>query len=549
MIRVAVFLAVTAAFAFVASWLADRPGEVVVTWLGYRADTSVGVLIGAVAALTCAAILLWSILRMVMRAPHHLARSFAHRRAERGQHAIARGLVAIGAGDVGAARRFAAEAARLVSGEPLLLLLQAQTAQLSGERDGAETAFRAMVERPDTKLLGLHGLYIEARRRNDSVAARAFAEEAAQTAPSLAWAGHAALEFRSIDGDWPAALEALERNRKGGLVDKDSFQRQRAVLLTARALSLKDHDRGTARELSLEAVKLAPGLVPAAALAGRLLAEAGDRRKAGRVLETAWRESPHPDIAAAFADIVPGISARDRLIRMRTLQRLAEGDPESALVVARAAFEAHEFAEARAALAPLLAVPTRRVAILMAQIEEAEQGDIGRAREWMARAVNAAHDPVWTADGVVAETWLPLSPVTGRLDAFQWRVPVADLSPRGPLIDEPAPVGPMLQPPAAAMIEAQPEAKLEVKPEIKPELKPDADRDQAPISPSTEPDALPPPPVSKAATEALPAPDAVLAHAPDDPGPGSEPAADPVPQPKRDTATILRSWFSRGAVR
>jgi hypothetical protein len=107
----------------------------------------------------------------------------------------------------------------------------------------------------------------------------------------------------------------------------------------------------------------------------------------------------------------------------------------------------------------------------------------------------------------------------------------------------------MLQPPAAAMIEAQPEAKLEVKPEIKPELKPDADRDQAPISPSTEPDALPPPPVSKAATEALPAPDAVLAHAPDDPGPGSEPAADPVPQPKRDTATILRSWFSRGAVR
>jgi HemY protein len=48
----------------------------------------------------------------------------------------------------------------------------------------------------------------------------------------------------------------------------------------------------------------------------------------------------------------------------------------------------------------------------------------------MARAVHAAHDQVWTADGVIAERWMPVSPVTGRLDAFQWWVPVADLTGR-----------------------------------------------------------------------------------------------------------------------
>ena len=37
-----------------------------------------------------------------------------------------------------------------------------------------------MAERDDTKLLGLRGLYIEAQRRKDTVAARAYAEEAAQ---------------------------------------------------------------------------------------------------------------------------------------------------------------------------------------------------------------------------------------------------------------------------------------------------------------------------------------------------------------------------------
>jgi HemY protein len=535
MIRVAVFLAATAGFAFVAAWLADRPGEVVITWLGYHADTSVAVLIGAAAAFACVTVFAWSLLRALMRAPRGIAGHLRHRRAVRGQHAIARGLVAIGAGDARGARRFAAEAARLVGPEPLLLLLQAQTAQLTGERDGADAAFRAMAERHDTKLLGLRGLFIEARRRNDAVAARAFAEEAAKAAPSLAWAGQAALEFRCMNGDWPGALEALERNRNGGLVDKATFRRQRAVLLTARALGLMDADRSAARELAVEAVKLSPELVPAAALAGRLLAESGDRRRAGRLIEVAWRANPHPDLAGAFADVVPGSSARDRLMRMRALRRLAEGNPESALAVARAALEAREFAEAREALKPLLAAPTRRVLTLMAQLEEAERGDIGRAREWMARAVTAAHDPAWTADGFVAETWMPVSPVTGRLDAFQWRVPVADLTPRGPVIDE---IEPEPLPPPAITIDAAPERAAPV-----PGGAPDRPPKVIPIPPPEDaPDASPrkaAPPIepSRPKTETPP----LLVHAPDDPGPEA------APRRSRDMTGILRSWLGRGA--
>lgn len=450
MIRVLVFLVLTAAFArYVVVWVADHPGDVSITWLGYHWAPPIGVLIGTVAVIACLAVLAWSLLRMVVRAPGRIAKSVASRRAARGQLAISSGLLAIGAGDVRAARKFAAEARRLVADQPLLLLLQAQTAQLAGERDGADAAFRAMTERAETKLFGLHGLFIEAQRRNDAAAARAFAEDAAKASPSLVWAGQAALEFRCLDGDWSGALEALERNRRGGIVDKDTFNRQRAVLLTARALAVPDDDSDTATELAVEAAKLCPGLVPAAVLAARLLTAAGERRKAGRILESAWRQNPHPDLADAYGDLVPGGSARDRLARMRTLAHLAEGHPESALAVAGAALSAHEFAEARASLAPLLAAPTKRVATMMAQLEEAENGDTGRAREWMARAVHAAHDPAWTADGVVAKHWMPVSPVTGRLDAFQWRVPFEDLTSVGPVIDSMPPPRPVTSGPAA----------------------------------------------------------------------------------------------------
>ena len=234
------------------------------------------------------------------------------------------------------------------------------------------------------------------------------------------------LEFRCAAGDWSGALERLERNAKSGLIDKAAHHRQRAVLLTAQALARRGRrGRDRARALVLEAVKLAPDLVPAAALAGRLLGEAGETRKASRIIEAAWLVNPHPDLADAYAHLRPGSSARERLGRVETLAAKAPGNVEAALAVARAGLDAQEFATAREALKPLAIVPTRRVAALMAELEEMEHGDEGRAREWMTRALNARRDPAWTADGFVSERWLPVSPVTGRLDAFEWKDPLA----------------------------------------------------------------------------------------------------------------------------
>jgi HemY protein len=136
MIRLAAFLVLTAGFAFVAVWFADRPGDVVITWLGYRIETSVAVLAGAMAALACAAAVAWTGLRMLLGAPAAIARRRAQRRAARGRAAITGGLVAVGAGDARAAQRFAAEAGRYTAAESLTLLLQAQTAQLCDDREG-----------------------------------------------------------------------------------------------------------------------------------------------------------------------------------------------------------------------------------------------------------------------------------------------------------------------------------------------------------------------------------------------------------------------------
>lgn len=427
MLRIVFFLVAVAVAAFAAAWLADQSGDVVLTWSGWRADLSLPVFVLGLAAAVVAAIIVWTVVLALWRMPGRLRRGHHEQRHARGRHAITQGLLAIGMGDAEAARRHSQAARRDAHQDPLALLLHAQTAQIEGDRDGARRAFRAMAERDDTRLLGLRGLFVEAQRADDLPAAVAIAEEALRIAPSSPWAAHAVLGFRCSSGDWNGALAILEARLASGRIDKAVFRRERGVLLTARALDLETSDRDASRDSALEAVKLAPTLVPAAVLAAKFLSEAHQIRRAMRILETAWLAQPHPDLAEAYAHVRLGNSARQRLTRVETLAAKVPGHVEGALAIARQAIDAKEFARAREVLAPLIAAPTQRVAMLMAEIERAEHGDDGRARGWMLKALRAAHDPVWTADGYVSERWRAVSPVTGRLDAFQWQTPLAAL--------------------------------------------------------------------------------------------------------------------------
>lgn len=510
--RALVFIGLLCVAAFGAVWLADRPGTVLVTFGGYEIQTSVAVAAIGLAGLALGLALLWSAVSAVLHLPSRLTFASRARRRSRGYQAVSRGMVAVGAGDTIAARRYANEAERLLGKEPLTLLLRAQAAQVSGNRAAAEAAFTQMMDEDATRVLGLRGLFVEARRRGDNDSARQYASEAVRLAPAAAWASDAILEARCAERDWRGALETVERRTSLGLLDKATAKRHRAVLLTADALDRLDRDPEGALSSSLDATKLAPDLAPAAALAGRLLSRRGDLKRAAKVVEAAWRGQPHPDLAEVYLNLRPGDSALDRLKRAQTLFRLSSGAPEARLAVARAALEAREFDRARDALEPLLADrPSMRVCLLMSDLEQAEHGSTGRGREWLARATRAPRDPAWIADGVVSDQWAPISPVTGRLDAFVWQAPpdvliapelalhddvTADLDEERKalpvtVVPEPAPAPAAPEPPTPEVEPAaipEPERPETAKPEPVREAEPLVLRSEPVVFPVTPPD-------------------------------------------------------------
>lgn len=470
MLRIVFFLVLIALAAAGAAWVADQPGEVVMTWGGWRASPTIPVFVLLLGVFAVAIVLLWSILTATWRLPGRMRRRRHDKRHARGRQAITHGLLAVGHGDTALARRHAEAARRHAPNDPLALLLHAQSAQLEGNRDEAQRVFRAMAEREDTRLLGLRGLFIEAQRADDAVGAVMIAEEAIKLSPSSTWASQAVLGFRCARGDWSGALAILDSNLSAGLIDKPAYRRQRGVLLTARALELQTMDRNVARESVMEAIKLAPTLVPAAVLAAKFESEAHQVRRAMKLVEAAWLANPHPDLADAYAHVKLGDTAWHRLQRVETLAAKTPADKaghiEGQLAIARAAIDASEFARAREVLAPYVSDPTQRVALLMAEIERTEHGDGGRARAWTLRAVRARHDPAWTADGYVSDRWRPVSPVTGRLDAFQWQTPVANLpSDRGATIESSAFEEAMLAAPPPKRVTAAP-SESQVEPTV-----------------------------------------------------------------------------------
>jgi len=512
MIRVLIFFVLLFFVALGFAQMADLPGVISISWNGYvweQPPVIVAVVVGIALVLFLLAI--WLVLA-ILRSPKIASRFFTRRRRDKGYQALSRGLIALGTGNAKLARKHGLDADKLLKEEPATKLLLAQTAQLAGKDEEARGRFEAMLEDPETRALGLHGLFIEAERQNEPVAARHYAEEANKAVPGLEWAGKAVLGYQAVASHWDQALATLERNYASKLIDKKTYRRHRAVILTALAQKLEEGEPERAYAMAREAHGLALDLVPAAVIASRLATRRGDIRKASKTIEATWRLSPHPDLAEAYAHVRTGDSAVDRLKRVKSLAALRANTSVGALAVARAAIDAREFDEAREQLKKVLrSEPIRAAFLMMAELEEAEHGDRGRMRDWLSRAVRAPLDKAWVADGVVSAEWQPVSPVTGRLDAFEWKTPsgLPDAS-AGETIEDALFEAPVL-PATRAAVEgpvAPEQAETGAAPEpAAPERSADLELQAEPVTPAARAE-----PAEKAAEKSKPAP-----NAPDEP--------------------------------
>ncbi|MBJ3786518.1 heme biosynthesis protein HemY [Devosia sediminis] len=450
MIRLASWIIGSLVIAGIAAWVIALPGTLTLEFAGYRMQPRLGTAVVILLVAAALVILVWAVVRRLIGAPRAMARRRAARRREQGVEALTDAVIALQAGDPARARIMAREAQARLPENGAARLLEARADLALGDMPAAREHYRALIASEKTAVAALTGLYDQARAQNRPEAALTFARKTLALSPDTQWAGQAVFDDLARRGQWAEAVAMVNAEPAASREDKARKRRRQAVIETARARETETSQPNSALEHALNALKLLPDFVPAALIAARIYSNRGEARRAQSLLRRIWRATGHPDVATLYAHSQPGASAVDRLKRLGEIIEMPPPHRAAAMAMARAAIDAYDWPRARAALHGFAgAEATQGVATLMAEIEEGQSGDQGKAREWLARAVRAPRDPAWTADGIISDEWEPISPVTGRLDAFEWKVPVASNARPAPLA--PAPSEPVTAlPPADA---------------------------------------------------------------------------------------------------
>jgi HemY protein len=356
-----------------------------------------------------------------------ISRYFDRSRERKGYAALGEGMLAVASGEGKLAQDKAAKAAKYLDQPHLTNLLSAQAAETIGDRGRAERLYRQMLEDDRTRFVGIRGIMQHKLDAGDTQTALALAQKAYALKPKHKELQDTLLQLQTREHDWKGARAVLKDKRKQGDLPQAVHIRRDAVLALQEASEVLAHGSSiSAREAAISANKASPDLIPAAVLAARSYIAQKDSRNAARVLEKTWSVRPHPDVAAAYAEIAPDETPAARLKRFERLISKNPNSEEAHLLNAELLLAAEDFPAARRALGDLAeSHPTVRTLSIMAAIERGEGADDSVVRGWLAKALTASRGPQWVCDkchNVMAD-WAPTCDSCGGFDTLSWREP------------------------------------------------------------------------------------------------------------------------------
>ena len=434
LIKIILFVAVVAALAWGAGYLLESQGGVQITVMGteysfgpLQSVIAVFVLVVAVWLLLKVLSLLLATWRFINGDDTALSRYFDRNRERKGFQALSDGMLALASGEGRLALAKAQKADKYLDKPELTALLTAQAAEMAGDRRKAEECYRKLVENEQTRFVGVRGIMKQKLAEGDTETALKLAEKAFALKPKHAETGDTLLQLQAEKEDWAGARQTLSAKLKHGHLPRDVHKRRDAVLALSEARDVFDEGKDIeAREAAIEANRLSPDLIPAAVMAARGYIEQGKPKYAARVLTKAWSVEPHPDLAAAFAEIEPNEKPGARIKRFAALTKSQPDHPETRMLKAELHIADEDFPAARRALGDLVETdPTARSVTLMAAIERGEGASDTVVKGWLARALTVPRGPQWICDNCqsIHADWKPICHNCKSFDTLSWRTP------------------------------------------------------------------------------------------------------------------------------
>jgi HemY protein len=393
MIKLIFTLILFLAIALFGVWVSNNNFPIVANLLDYQIETNAAKL--SVATLI-AALIMYSVIRLltwVKNSPTRFAAKLQKDKEKQGYRDLMRGFSALAAGDMTYAKKLADRAESALETQPLVKLLQAQTAVLSNKPFEAEKYYLELTKTDESRILGYRGLIAQAIENHELPRALELSEDLHKLNPSATWVNEAMIDLAMRNQDWDKVEKYTFKARKSGILNRISADINLAIVHYFYALErFEKIDYAAAiKDLRL-ALKYNPKFLPAIILLAQALYEERELKVAAKHIEAAWKVRPHPQLANVYEQVItamsPELSPEKKLKKFEKLLKINGDDIESIIAYASLAIKLNQESKAAEEIRRGLEIrETKKLCLLMADIEEYSK--------WQQRAISAESDKVW----------------------------------------------------------------------------------------------------------------------------------------------------------
>ncbi len=424
------------------AWLADHPGRVVIEWQQTELRTSFAVLAVLMALIIIAFLLLQRLWHWLTKDAPFAGPNRTLNRQRRGLDAMNQAVLALARGDSVAAEKQLRQAKLLLPPQPMTHILEAQNAQMLGDKTKAEAAFKSLAESDETRFIGMRGLISEALNHGRYQTALPLLAEAIKIEPTSQWALKTQFQVWLKTGHWRDAESHLPILEKQKVFTAEDLQRFKVILtMQVGHEDMQAQDYKAARQQYKAALKGDDAFVPALVHLAGLEIREGRQSQAAKMIIEAWKKNPHPDLSDFYVDMVQNERPTERLKRLTRLTDKNPNHPLSRLLLAEAHFKAQHFDEAKALISDVVKETNwkRAVALEILLLNQSDNVDQNRIRQLKEQRQNAIDVGFWLCGSCnnVQGYFAPTCDQCGDFASISWSSSKREILPRSDTMKQP----------------------------------------------------------------------------------------------------------------
>ncbi len=376
--------------------ITSYPGEVKFNWFDYSISLPIGLFLACLTVIFGLVASLYNLWKWLWNLPQNYLIYLQKKRIQKGNNLLIDGLSAIAAGQNQEAKEVIAIACELLPDNLLTQFIAAQASYMVGDEESATRQYMSMQKDRRTSFLGLRGLILQAKDREDHKLVQEYINKALAIRPDSPWLQGEYL-LNTVLLAQKGIFPKTDKNKLTKYVSKVQWSRHLAMLSWLKLQNTPSLASNEKEKLHLKIFDLAPDWTENVQQLVEHYIRHQSFSKAQKLLIDSFKQHPHRTLGLLWDSVFHEMEPVDRYRAMEKLVASQEDHPESQFCLASSAMKAQLWGQAKEHLDNLLSHGyTRTGCNLMADLMELQHpAQFDLAREWWHRASQISSDYEW----------------------------------------------------------------------------------------------------------------------------------------------------------